>query len=521
MRLLTLSLVGSLLILGWAIPRSALAVSDGPGRLDTSVGVGGKVTTDLGFGLAGEDEATDVVEVKRKKTVVVGWMFNPANGTVDFALVRYEQDGSIDEDFGEGGIVLTDFGGTNDVANAAAVDDEGRIIVVGSAETLFAGCDPVDEELCPENVFKFAIARYEKDGELDSSFGGGDGMVTTTFPLVGTFANPTFAEAEAVAVDEDNRIIAVGAVAEGIFLDPDDLSQSSRNPAFAIARYNEDGSLDASFDGDGRVVTNFWVDPTDDEVRSFDEAAAVALAEYEGEDGEESYKIIVAGYSQAGEEAPTEEDFAVARYNTDGSLDTTCDGDGLATTDFDEQFDVVESIALMGDGDEDYKIVAVGITVVGEDGPTEEDFALARYNTDCSLDASFGTGGAFGDGKVITDFLGGFDEALDVAILKEDDVHKIIVVGVSAKPETESDPEEEDFGIACYNVDGSLDTSFGVGGAEGDGKVRTDFHGPGNDDKATGVVIVDDDIVVVGHGFDPLSTGEDFAFAVYDSAAED
>jgi uncharacterized delta-60 repeat protein len=305
------------------------------------------------------------------------------------------------------------------------------------------------------------------------------------------------------------------------------LSQLISNPDFAIARYNEDGSLDASFDHDGRVVTNFWVDPLDEEVRSFDEAAAVVLAAARPPGRKAPYKIIAGGFSQAGEEAPTEEDFAVSRYNYDGSLDTSCDSDGLVTTDFDGLFDVVESLALMDalpgarpKGDS-HQIVAAGITVVGDES-TEEDFALVRYNDDCSIDTSFGAGGAFGDGKVITDFLGGFDEAIDVAIQKYEDTEeggdrfKIVVVGVAAQP----DPEEEDFAIARYNEDGSLDTSFGVGGEEGDGKVRTDFHGPGNDDKATGVVIAHDDITVVGHAFDPGTGGEDFALAVYDAVDE-
>ena len=172
---------------------------------------------------------------------------------------------------------------------------------------------------------------------------------------------------------------------------------------------------------------------------------------------------------------------------------------------------------------ESHQIVAAGITVVGE-GLTEEDFALVRYNDDCSIDTTFGAGGAVGDGLVVTDFLEGFDEAVDVAIQgppDDEDLHpdgdryKVVVVGVAAQP----DPEEEDFGIARYNEDGSLDTSFGVGGDEGDGKVRTDFHGPGDDDKATGVIIVGDRIVVVGHGFEPGATGEDFALGVYHAVA--
>ncbi|UCG11570.1 MAG: hypothetical protein JSU72_13670, partial [Deltaproteobacteria bacterium] len=128
--LVTLALVA----LGWATTAAAQGPVMAPaaaaaGDLDPDFGVGGKVTTDF-TGPDGEDEATDVVEVDDDKVVVVGWVFNRENETVDFALARYDEDGTLDTSFGTEGKVITDFGGTNDEAHAAVVDDEDRIIVV-------------------------------------------------------------------------------------------------------------------------------------------------------------------------------------------------------------------------------------------------------------------------------------------------------------------------------------------------------------------------------------------------------
>ncbi len=120
---------------------SALAAA---GDLDPDFGVEGKVTTNF-TGPDGEDEATVVLEAGDDKIVVVGFVLNPLNGTFDFALARYHADGTLDTSFGTEGKVITDFGGTNDVASAAVVDDEGRIIVVGSNVTL-PPCAPTPDD---------------------------------------------------------------------------------------------------------------------------------------------------------------------------------------------------------------------------------------------------------------------------------------------------------------------------------------------------------------------------------------
>jgi len=170
------------------------------------------------------------------------------------------------------------------------------------------------------------------------------------------------------------------------------------------------GDLDPTFGSGGKLTTDFGVD--------LDSASGVAVHG----DG----KIVVAGFTVNG----TSNDFAVARYNADGSLDTGFSGDGKQTTDFGGgDFDRASGVAVQGDG----KIVVAGDT---ENGATA-DFALARYNADGSLDTSFS-----GDGKQTTDFGGGdFDSASGVAVQGDG---KIVVAGGTAG----------DFAVARYNADG-------------------------------------------------------------------
>jgi uncharacterized delta-60 repeat protein len=203
---------------------------------------------------------------------------------------------------------------------------------------------------------------------------------------------------------------------------------------FAVARYNADGSLDTSFDGDGIVTTNF---PS---AQPFDQAFAVAIQA----DG----KIVAAG-----ETAGCCFTFALARYNTDGTLDTSFGNSGRVTTDFNLfSIDSVSALAVQADG----KIVAGGYGSFGLGG--NDDFALARYNTDGSLDMSFGSGG-----RTTTDFGGGTissvctsDRANDIVIQPDGKIVAAGVTGFRAFCSTAA--------VARYNSDGSLDTSFGSGG---------------------------------------------------------
>src|ERR1051325_2746539 len=216
-------------------------------------------------------------------------------------------------------------------------------------------------------------------GALDPTFGIGGKVITRFFDTSGGIG-----EAHAIAIQPDGKIVAAGGT--------DNLGNFTGD--FALARYNKDGSLDTAFGSDGKVTTDFTV---------FDQVNALAI--------QPGGKIIAVGFVR---NFITFDDFVVARYNSDGTLDTGFGIGGKVTTDFgSSRTDEAHATLLQPDG----KIVVVGSSVSGG----TSDFALARYNTDGSLDASFGNGG-----KVITDIVGFFDKALDGALQPDG---KIIAAG--------------------------------------------------------------------------------------------
>ena len=185
------------------------------------------------------------------------------------------------------------------------------------------------------------------------------------------------------------------------------------------------------------------------------------------------------------------DDFAIARYNSDGSLDLSFGSGGKVKTDLSDDEDDAFDMALQPDG----KIILVGDVF---DGSRDQDFAIVRYTSNGSLDSSFGIGGT-----VITDFSGNVDRAVAVALQSDG---KIVVAGSTFF----SFVTAGDFGLARYDLNGQLDPSFGTGG-----KIITDFLGVS--DGAEAVAIQSDGkIVAGGFAFLPISGGDaDFALARY------
>jgi uncharacterized delta-60 repeat protein len=315
--------------------------------------------------------------------------------------------GDLDPTFGNGGIVITSFGGS-DVASAVVVQPDGKLVVAG--RTNIAG-----------NTV-FALARYNANGGLDPTFGTG-GLVTTDFGSTD--------QAFAVALQGDGKIVTAGR----------------RGSDVIVARHNADGSLDTVFGSNGRVITNFG-------------ATEQALALVLQPDG----KIVVAG--RTNKPAPNGNfDFALARYESGGAVDNTFGTLGLVTTDFGGSVDRAFAMALQPDG----KLVVAG--------DSDANFALARYNSNGSLDPGFGAGG-----KVITTF-GGIDQASAVTLQPDG---KIVVAG-----QTDTGVSI-DFALARYMPDGSLDGAFGSGG-----RVTTNFTGT-SDDLGSAVALQSDGKIVVG-----------------------
>ena len=140
------------------------------------------------------------------------------------------------------------------------------------------------------------MVRYNSNGSLDTSFGG-TGKITT---VVGAYDVDN--RGNSIAIQSDGKIVVAGWSYNG-----------SNYYDFAVVRYNSNGSLDTSFGGTGQVTTPIGA--------SGDFAQSVAIQQ-------STDKILVAGYSSNG----TKYDFAVVRYNPNGSLDTSFGGTGQVTT---------------------------------------------------------------------------------------------------------------------------------------------------------------------------------------------
>ncbi|MFN2509038.1 MAG: delta-60 repeat domain-containing protein [Chthoniobacterales bacterium] len=314
----------------------ALTRQNPDGTLDTTFGVDGKVTTDF----PGRAAAISALVVQPDGKIVVA-------GT-DFILARYNPDGSLDSSFGNRGIVMTNFAGQRSHASALALQADGKIVAAGTHFVAFSSDDSSDTD--------FALARYNPDGTLDATFGSG-GQITTDFD---GFNDDAFS----VFIQSDGRIVAVG---------------SAKNPAnfydFAAARYLPDGTVDTSFGSGGKVRTDFGA-------ADFDQARSAALQP----DG----KIVAAGTTSSNNGITV--DFAVARYELNGTLDTTFGSDGKTVIDFGSFLQTAQKVLLQPDG----KIVTVGYANTES---SDSDFLLARCNPDGSLDSSFGA-----DGRVRASF---------------------------------------------------------------------------------------------------------------------
>ncbi len=443
-------------VLGCVVIAGALAAS---GDLDKSFGSGGKVLTD--FGSAGPDDAHAVAVQPDGKIVVAGYTRKNGTGDLDFALARYTTSGELDSSFGSGGIVETDLGsGSDDLAEAVAVRPDGKILVAGSTNP-----DPAS------NAWDFAVVRYTPSGTLDSTFGSG-GVVTTDL-------GSNFDFAHAMALQPNGKIVVAGSSQKA----------GQHGYDFAVVRYTPSGALDRSFGSGGKVLTDLG--PASD-----DEASAVALQQ----DG----KIVVAGGTSkpgtcAGSSAPwTCPDFALVRYTTHGSLDTSFGSGGKVRTDLGSgSVDWALGVAVQPNG----KIVAAGSRQLGScAGPGNcSDIALVRYKRSGRLDRSFGS-----SGKVLTD-ISVSDEAAAVAVQKDG---KIVAVGGTFTPGSPSGTTK--IAIVRYRTSGALDTTFGSGG-----KVVTDL-GTDLDEWAAAVALQKNGKIVVAGGASIDDGGnDDFLVACY------
>jgi len=413
------------------------------GDLDPTFGVGGKVMTDFNHST---DWANAVAIQPDGKFVVVGTTYKQNDfSDEDFAVARYNTDGTLDSSFGSGGKVHTDFPGLAAVPSSVLLQPDAKILVVGGAYPLFTFLGNIE------------MVRYNSNGNLDRSFGD-NGIVTTVLDA-GSYAN-------AVVQQSDGKIIVAGT----LFVDVVIGDQSDTD--FVLVRYNRNGSLDTTFGNGGVVSTDFF--------GREDDAFSVLLQP----DG----KIVAVGSAN---DPASYYDFAAVRYLNNGTIDETFGTSGTVTTDFgDQNFDRARSAVLLPNG----KIIAAGFAI--SQGGGVQNFAVARYTKDGVLDNGFSN-----DGKQQITFDNCCQSANQV-LLQPDG--KIITVGYANTEDSDSD-----FLLARLNPNGSLDSTFGVAG-----KVRTSF-GDLNGGANGAALQQDGKIVAVGFQATFSNQWSEFALARY------
>lgn len=332
----------------------AIAQYSTDGILDNTFDEDGKLTDRLHLN-QGSTFYTSVAIQTDEKILAAGYTWNGDN--YDFALARYNTNGTLDNTFSGDGRQNTDFSGGNDYAYSLAIQNDGKIVVAGTADS------------------NFAVARYNTDGSLDNNFSGG--KIITDFGFDDN--------ARSVKIQSDGKIILAGWSVNAV-----DLDSQQPTADFAVARYNTNGSPDNSFSGDGKLTTDF----------GFDDIGKSVAIQGDG-------KIVVAGRKEIHDPGGDESQFAIARYTTNGTLDNTFSGDGKQlTTIYSNAY--ANSVAIQSDG----KIIIGGNTSFSS--TSGSDFALARYNTNGTLDDNFGEGG------IVTTYFGSVYKFLNPVVVQSD-----------------------------------------------------------------------------------------------------
>jgi uncharacterized delta-60 repeat protein len=391
-----------------------------PGDLDPTFGTGGLVTMPTGAAIT----AAEAIALQADGDIVAA---GTDNGFVTVA--RYLPDGTLDPTFGVGGVVMTPGGG----GNAIAIQGDGKIVVAG-----FTGTSPT-----------FAVFRYLTDGNLDANFGTG-GVVTTSFGV------PT-SSAHGVTIQGDGAIVAAGQAGGG-----------SAGPPFifdfAVARYLADGTLDATFGSGGTVLTSFG-------------SSGNVIASGNGLVLQGDGKIVVGGsVMYLLNPTTTMSGPALARFNPDGSLDTTFGSGGIVIGPLGNPgSNGLSAIAVQASGN------IVGTGTIGDEG------AFVRYLASGALDPTFGTDGV---ATVLHVGFGGLSVQSDGSY---------VGVGESVS---------RLLAVVRTLSDGTLDPTFGVNGV-----VTTAFPAPYSFASASAVVIRGDGKIVAA-GLLENSQGYEVGFAL-------
>jgi uncharacterized delta-60 repeat protein len=343
-----------------------------PGTLDSTFGTNGISELKIydqskGFGIALQPDG---------KFVCVG------SSSGGLTVIRCNADGSLDHTFASGGVDTLLYSLTR--ASSVTIQPDGKIVVAGYG--------------IPQSSFVFIVIRYNPDGSKDATFGT-NGIVFTQL------AEDCSANAKAVTLQPDGKIVVAG---ECTYI-------------AGVAQYNANGTLDNNFNDSGKVLQRY---------QNYSTVATGILLQNDG-------SFLVTGMTDPNISA-NGADFLVMRLKPNGRRDSSFGTNGAIVTDFSNTYDYVTRSALLPDG----KFLLAGYTVQSS---TQGDFAIVKYNSDGSLDNTFGA-----SGKVTFD-IGGDDAANALAIQSDG---KIVLGGYS----------DTKFAVARFNANGSIDNTFGVNG---------------------------------------------------------
>jgi uncharacterized delta-60 repeat protein len=421
---LTLQPDGKIVATGITIPNDggdfALARYNADGSPDLSFNTTGRVTDNFGF----YDWGRSVV-IDNDAKIYVGGISTDVSGFTHFRIARYDADGSHDLSFNGSGSIFVEFANSQDNLSNLALQTDGKIIAAGRTDMNGAGDD-------------IELIRVNVDGSIDNTFGNnGNGLVTAD-------VNSQYDENNYLVIKPDGKIVAGGN------------NYLNGQSTFTCFRFNTDGTPDPDF-GTGGSISDFF---------PFGYYGYGAM--FSQADG----KLLAIGSTNIGTDTKT----FINRFDHNGNIDDSYGQNGST------EINTNLSYFFQPDG----KLLGLGYSQTNNG-----DILLVRYNSDGTPDGGFGNGGS-----VITDF--GGNESVWNAAFQPDG--KIIVGGVVR------DNNGSDFLLARYNPDGSVDASFG-----NNGYFKLNFY---NEDQVQSISVAPDGKIVFGGS--SIFIPQDFSFPKFD-----
>jgi len=402
--------------------------SQSPGELDLNFGNGGKVITDV---TGSSDGAWDIAIQPDGKIILAGYSFPATSSYREITLIRYLPNGDIDIDFATNGIATFDVSDREADVFSVGLQNDGKIVAAGESRSSSTGKSD------------FTVVRLDNMGNPDNTFGT-NGVVITDIQNY-------FDRGNSLVIQPDGKILVAG------------YTSGYQNADIAIIRLDSNGNLDNSFGVNGKVITD---------INSMSDVCKDVALQADG-------KIVVAGYSSNGNFIIT-----VVRYLSTGILDETFGNGGIVMTQIGNEDAFGQAVTIQEDG----KILVAGKS----NSSGNYHFTLIRYNTDGSLDNSFGNGG------IRVTIIGIDSEANSIAI----DQDGYIIAGGRTYS------GNHNFALARYNENGNLDTSFGINGI-----VITNFGGSSQEFGRSLALQSDGKILLASEIF--INNDIDFAVARY------